>query len=390
MTSRRSQMRLRPHMLVWARERSGLGVDELARKVSVKPERVHDWERSGGITMPQAERLAKATRAPFGYLFMSDPPDERLPIPDFRARGDDARTRPSPDLLETVYAMQRRQAWMREELIDDGAAPLDSVGAYHTNSDVARVAEAMRASLSLCGRDWAATEPNWSLALRRLRDAAEDSGNSRLLQRRRWQQHPPQARSGRVSGIRIGRRVCPLDIREQRRLQGGADVHACSRIGASAHWRKLACPPSGTWNPRPTPPNDFGDQAAAEFLVPEDEILAVWSDAKQGDAPCQVIARRFKVSSIVAARRALDLELIDRESFFAFYNDNRARASSGPQTSDGGNFWNTQRWRIDNRFPSAVVRAVKEGRLSYTEGYSLTGLRGETFESLSHNMGFQS
>jgi hypothetical protein len=47
--------------------------------------------------------------------------------------------------------------------------------------------------------------------------------------------------------------------------------------------------------------------------------------------------------------------------------------------STGGNFWLTQNVRLGRRFGEAVVTAVREGRLSYTEAYDLTRLYGDTF-----------
>ena len=79
--------------------------------------------------IPQAKRLARAAHVPLGYLFLSKPPQGSLPIPDFRVRGDTPPSEPSPDLLETVYAMQRRQMWVRDELLENGAEPLRFVGA---------------------------------------------------------------------------------------------------------------------------------------------------------------------------------------------------------------------------------------------------------------------
>ncbi|MEX2424336.1 MAG: helix-turn-helix transcriptional regulator, partial [Acidimicrobiia bacterium] len=68
-------------MITWARERAGLGVEELQRRF----QRLPDWE-SGEIhpTMRQLEDYAKATHTPVGYLFLAEPPEEPLPVADFR------------------------------------------------------------------------------------------------------------------------------------------------------------------------------------------------------------------------------------------------------------------------------------------------------------------
>ena len=46
----------------------------------------------------------------------------------------------------------------------------------------------------------------------------------------------------------------------------------------------------------------------------------------------------------------------------------------------GGDFYRTQDVRLGRRFASAVVRAVREGRILYRDAYRLTDLKGETFQ----------
>jgi hypothetical protein len=78
-------------------------------------------------TLHQLDAFSKATSTPLGYFFLSEPPDERLPIPHFRSLENGHPHRPSPDLLETVQLMERRQAWMHEYLLEQGHEPLGFV-----------------------------------------------------------------------------------------------------------------------------------------------------------------------------------------------------------------------------------------------------------------------
>ena len=55
---------------------------------------------------------------------------------------------------------------------------------------------------------------------------------------------------------------------------------------------------------------------AAEFLVPEKELKNMWPTACKNPQRFQALARYFKVSEIVVARRALDLKMITREDYF--------------------------------------------------------------------------
>ena len=93
------------------------------------------------------------------------------------------------------------------------------------------------------------------------------------------------------------------------------------------------------------------------------------------------------MSAIVAAYRALDLDLIDRDTFFALYNKYKCQAESRKATTGRGTIWDTQRWRIGPRFAGAVARAAGEGRLLYREAYSLTGLKSDTFDQMPEKMG---
>ncbi len=97
---------LQPRLLQWARDRAGLTAETLAEKLGVSAEKVAAWEQDGQITYRQAEKLAGVTHTAFGYLFLAEPPDERLPIPDLRTVGSVAAGRPSPDLLDVIYQSQ--------------------------------------------------------------------------------------------------------------------------------------------------------------------------------------------------------------------------------------------------------------------------------------------
>src|SRR3989442_13068990 len=95
---------VKPALLRWARERAGLGVDELTHRFP----RLADWEReTARPTLKQLEQFANATHTPVGYLFLPEPPVERVPIPDFRTAGNRRIEHPSPDLLDTVYVCHK-------------------------------------------------------------------------------------------------------------------------------------------------------------------------------------------------------------------------------------------------------------------------------------------
>ena len=383
MTSRRLQITLQPEVLKWARERAGLEHPELARKLRVSPERVSEWERNGKISVAQADRLAQRTHTALGFLYLTEPPEERLPIPDFRTR-DDAPP-PSSDLLETIYLMQRRQAWMRDELIEGGAEPLDFIGAYGTDVHPRQVGAAMRDALQLT-ENWAEQLDAWSDALRHLRHLVDAAGVlvsfNGVVGNNAYRKLDPDEFQG----------FALVDEYASLIFVNSADFMAAQMFTLAHELAHLFIAQSGISNLEYLqPPSDeteqFCNKAAAEFLIPEEELRAFWPSARRTNDPYQTIARKFKVSSLVAARRALDLDLIDRDAFLLFYNPRVDRWRRGQQRQgSGGHFWNSQKWRIGPRFASAIIRAVGEGRLPYREAYNLTGLKGEAFENMPKKM----
>ena len=387
MNSRRQQVSLQPDVLTWARERAGISREELARKLHVKIERIVQWEETGNISVAQADKLAYHTHTPLGYLYLSEPPEEDLPIPDFRTRrSDESSPRPSPNLLDTVYAMQRRQAWMREELTTHyEEPPLPFVGAFALTDDPAEVAQAMRQALDIVD-NWAASAPSLSLALRHLRDKSEDAGILVVFNGVVGNNTSRKLDTQEFQGFALVDEHVPLVF------VNNADFKAAQMFTLAHELAHVFVGETGLTHFEDMRPADhetelFCDRAAAEFLVPELDLRAFWGRTVDTSPPFERIARQFKVSSLVAARRALDLEMIDRDDFFVFYNDSKHRVAFEKQlATGGGDFWNNQMWRVGTRFATAVYRAVMDGRLTYTEAYSLTDLRGETFENMAVKM----
>lgn len=387
MTSKRLQITLQPDVLRWARERADLSAEKLAAKLKVKSERVLEWEDSGNISMAQSRRLAVATYTPYGHLFLSKPPEESLPIADFRTIGDEPLRRPSPNLLDTVYAMQRRQEWMRDEVIlQYEELSLPFVGAFTAADNPVEVAKAMRDALDIVD-GWGESVPNWSIALRHLRDKSEDAGIlvvfNGIVGNNTHRKLDPEE----FQGFALVDEYAPLVF------VNNTDFKAAQMFTLAHELAHIFIGETGVSHFEDMQPVDndtehFCDKTAAEFLVPEGEFREFWNEAKRTRDPYSSAARQFKVSSIVAARRALDLRLTGRSEFFEFYNrhtDREWRASQ--QSVKGGNFWFNQIWRVGPRFASSVFCAAKEGRLTYTEAYSLTDLKGDTFERIPEYIG---
>ncbi len=371
-------------VLRWAVERagrSGRSEDKLRKKFP----KIQQWlSGEGQPTLRQLEDLAKATLTPFGFFFLEEPPEERMPIPHFRTLRGETPSKPSPDLLETIQMMQQRQVWMREFLIEQGQEQLPFASSARVGEQPLSIAQRIRSTLGF-DEGWAAKQPTWTDGLGVLRGAMEDAGilvvvNGIVGNNTHRKLDPDEFR-----GFVLADEYAPL------MFVNGADGKAAQMFTLGHELAHVFFGSSAAFDLRKMQPADDPteqacDSVSAEFLVPEHELHQVWLSVQDDLEPFQAIARKFKVSEIVAARRALDLALINEEAFHEFYRDykrderRRAAAALRRQKKKGGDFYANQNFRVGRRFASAVVRAAREGKLLYSEAYQLTGLYGKTFE----------
>ena len=177
-----SRIAVKPELIRWARERAGLTESALVERFP----KYMEWEIGRSHpTLRQLEGLAKKTMTPFGYFFLPEPPEEQLPIPDFRTLRDRLVRRPSPNLLETIHTMQMRQDWMRDYLIEQGANPFPFVRSVTLESSPFEAARRIRETVGMTS-GWAREHPTWTAALLGLRRSVEAHWGDGGDQWRRW------------------------------------------------------------------------------------------------------------------------------------------------------------------------------------------------------------
>ena len=378
-----SHLSVQPALLRWARERSGMDESVLSQRV---PQLKH-WEQGDKQpTLKQLEAFAKATNTPLGFLFLPTPPNERLPIRDLRTVKE-GPSRPSPELLDTIYGMQRRQDWWREERAECEAGAFEFVGSARLSDDPAAVGQEMRRTVGIAD-DWAAQVANWQEAVSELRRRIEGLGVMTV-----------------INGVVGNNTHRKLDVAEFRGFAltdpqaplvfvNGADAKSAQLFTLAHELAHVWLGPEGEGLsgfdgifPGDTRVEKFCDEAAAEFLVPARELKERWRAVKDAPDAFEQIARRFKVSPIVAGRRAMDLHLVNRDTFFVFYTAYTKRERQRLKPAGGGDFYNNQNTRVGAAFARSVMRAALEGRVSFKEAYDLTGLRGGAFQKYSRRLG---
>jgi len=360
---------INPNILRWMRERGGLDVGDAAHAASISPDQLIRWE--AGESQPtfiQAQKLAQALHAPFGYLFLSEPPAENLPLPDLRTVGGAPVPRPSVDLLDTIRLSLQRQTWYLDHQHDEGADPLPFVARFATDAPVRAVAADMRAVL---GIDVENGQRTWEVYFRQLIDAAESVG---ILVMR--------------SGIVGNNTHRPLDVAEFRGFAvshplaplvfiNSADAPAARLFTVMHELAHVWVGSSGISNGSPGNARReevFCNAVAGEFLAPHDVFTPLWT-ASTTSLPERLaeLALRFHVSRLVIMRRALDLGLVDHATYQQHYQAELAAFRDKP--GGGGSFYRNASVKNSKRFARAVLAEALSGRLLLRDAGRLLGMQ---------------
>lgn len=374
---------VRPKLLRWARQRVSLSPDQLAISMKVPLEKVVEWERSGAITLARLKKLAQKTHTPLGYFFLHEPPDDSLPIADFRTSPKATRERPSPGLLDTLYLCQRRQGWYREYLISEGAQPLTFVGTTTISTEPEAVARSIEKAIELS----TATRANlstWTEALPDLVRHIEDAGILVMRSGIVGNNTHRKLDVGEFRGFVLSDEYAPLIF------VNAADAKAAQMFTFAHELTHIWLGQSGVSDVQIVSDNQgekFCNSVAAELLVPMVEFKQLWQRTADVAAEVQTLAKHFKVSALVLLIRALEAGSVSYDQFHVLYSNELARQKGAP-TGTGGDFYKTQGSRLGRQFSEAVIVSALSGRLTYTEAFRLLGVKSEkVLDNMAQRLG---
>jgi len=367
-------------LLRWAIDRSGRPEPDVRERFPNLPA----WEAgTKEPTFRQLQDFATATRTPFGYLLLDEPPEERLPIADLRTVGDEP-PRPSANLLDSVYLCQRRQDWYRDYAIAQGHEALDFVGSVTTATAAERVAADIRqrADFGMDRRGYR----TWSDAVLGLAESLERIGILVMI-------------SGIVGG-NTHRALDPEDFRgftladvvapvifvnaaDSKSAQSFTLAHEAAHV-----WLGGSAVSSVELDEDPALPTErWCNAVAAELLVPLRDLRDAYRPGLELRNQLDQLTRRYKVSSLVVLRRLHDAGYLRWAEFRDAYENERVRAAAAIGGS-GGDFYLTTPIRTSKRFLEAIIRDTVEGQTLYREAFRLLGFQSQaTFDTFARRQG---
>jgi Zn-dependent peptidase ImmA (M78 family)/transcriptional regulator with XRE-family HTH domain len=368
-------LQISPNILRWAAEQRGLSLDELAGLLGT-PSKLEEF-KAGKLSIAQTETLARKTHIPFGYFFLDTPPATiKRSLPDLRQLPDHAPL--SVDFFDTLDDVLRKQQWYQDYMRDQGVQPLPFVGKYAFNAQhaPAHVAFDIRSTLQITEQDRQESKDHkafYSL----LSEKIESIG---VLVFRSGIVKSNTKRSLSVDefrGFAISDPLVPVIF------INGKDSEAAWIFTLAHELAHIWLGESGVSDVVPNQPNHanletYCNKIAAELLTPESEFLAAWEQAPKQFG---ILSKKFKVSQLVIARRALDLGKIDWPSYQTIAN-----ASKKTSNSDGGNPFRSFPIRNSKRLTKAIVANALSGQTMLREAASLLNVRPETVIELSKRL----
>lgn len=374
-----------PGLIRWARVRSRRDDSEFTARFP----HLAAWEQgTARPTWRQLNQFADFTYTPVGYLLLGSPPPEPLPIPDLRTIADRGVSDPSPDLLDTIYLCEQRQAWYADFATTRGLPPSTLAGSTRA-SGLPRPVEVAHHLTRTTGFSVEArrTMSTWEEALRDMRTRIDGAGVLVM-----------------ISGIVGSNSHRPLDVQE---FRGFALVDPLAPLifvngksTKSAQMFTLAHELAHVWLGQSgvsdadttTFPTDrverWCNEVAAEFLVPLETLHELLEPREPIREAMRRLARVFKVSTIVVLRRLHEAGRVGREEFWAEHEAEVDRLAALQRGSAGGDYYRTQPARVGRRFAQAVIVDALEGQTLYRDAFRLLGVRSvSTFNELARSLG---
>ncbi|MFI9805056.1 ImmA/IrrE family metallo-endopeptidase [Streptomyces sp. NPDC052301] len=379
------RVQVEPALLRWAVERAGWSDDQVAKRAP----KLNAWLAGDARpTLKQLEQFAQATHAPIGLLFLPTPPDEPVPIPDMRTIGNRSISRPSVDLLDTIYSCQSRQDWYRDYANMHGYPHVEFVGSARLSDNPLTVAGHVRQLLRFEIED-RVSFPSWKEALRGLIDRIENAGVLVMVNGIVGVDTHRKLDPREFRGFALSDPVAPLIF------VNGADTKAAQIFTmvhelAHVYLGQSALSDAALAKQTDNDAEKWCNLVAAEVLVPMMDLRGAY----RGDptvAELTRLARRYRVSTLVVLKRLFDGKFLQWDDYQSRYADELSRVMAllkAGEGSGGGDFYNVHPLRLSRQFARAVITDTLEGGTQFRDAYSLLGTKKhQTFQNLVEKIG---
>ncbi|OPZ86460.1 MAG: helix-turn-helix protein [bacterium ADurb.Bin429] len=367
-----------PAVLTWARTEMGLDIADIADHFGKPEDEIRGWESgSDAPTYRQLEKLAKKLKRPLSAFFMPTvPPSTPLP--------DDHRTMPgvipggyTPETLFAFRQVRNMLGDTRELLDELGYGIVYSLPQWTRRDDPDLMADRLRHQLGVTMETQIKELESHYAAIDLWRSMLFDHGV--IIRVCRMPLADVRAFcffSDELAGIGLSN-----EDREHGRIF--SLFHEVAHLGLQSPGVSGVVSQAASSGSHNQDLEQYCDRFAAAFLMPSSDAAVHESLVRLSHnfvlEGAQLVARRFKVSKYVAARRALDLGYVQGDIYWKAVNlwmalDRKLAREKKERGGGGGDYNATQVSYTGKRFVSLVVQAVNRGLISSVEAGRLIGV----------------
>lgn len=382
-----------PNVLKWARESARMTEETAAAKVSVKVDRLKEWEAgTSQPTIKQAQTLAKAYKRPFALFFLPEIPRDFQPLQDFRKSGSKSLTTSSIFIIREI---QQKQAWISDVYSENQEEKLDFVGRFSIEDDPQSVAKDILDTLKINPALYKTDNP-----IKEWIDAAESNGI--FVSRTSFIHSRLKLDSEELQGFAIADAHAPfvfVNSDDWNAPQLFTLVHELAHIWIAETGISNEVEPDLKQKDKFHPVELFCNEVAANALMPKEIILNFDSASFNNSKDVFKVAKQLGVSSFALLVRALNLNIISLPIYqklkkqadidFAEYLKREAEKKAKQKVKDkqgGPNYFLLQLNRNSRLFTQTVLDAFRGGFIEPTLASNLLNVQVNKFSKLESQL----
>ena len=393
--------RVKPEILLWARQTAGLSPAEAVHKLGSRAARgVAPLDRLAALetgavepTRPMLVKMAKHYRRPLLTFYLSAPPGKGDRGQDFRTLPNDHSAEDEAFLDALIRDVRARQSLVRAVLAEEEeTVPLSFVGSMRQSDGVAAVVESIRTTLDFSSDQFrAAANPNAAFA--RLRSKTEAAGVFVLLIGNLGSHHTTISLDT-FRGFVLADEIAPfiaINDQDSRAAWSFTVLHELTHLWLGQTGI------SGRRADRDV--EQFCNDVAGEFLLPRAELAPLRRTAHSTAADIEPVIGRFaearNISRSMVAYKLLRERVITRQVWRQLSDlfrerwqmERLIRRQRNREKQGGPSYYTLRRHRVGASLIELVGRLMAAGELTTSKAGRVLGVKPWQVQSLVDTAG---
>lgn len=367
---------VKTEIIDWAIDNGEKEESELKKKYALdawkNPQTDHD-----NPTFKQIQDFSRDTHIPFNYFFKDKLPEEKNEFVKFRTINNDT-VQPSRRLIDTIYAMETRQEWMKEYLLDQNKTvsfqfskifsdTMDPVAVSKDVLELLNLSDTLGIAMSDDDFFNVIRTQISSLGIMVMQNGIVGTNTQRPLDVEEFR------------AFVLIDSVIPLifvNSRDSKKAKIFSLIHELIHVFLGNNEVLNVSPEDDIANER------WINQVTINVLIPANKIDKLISKKVSPENNVKLLSRRFHTSLVATAIRMKELHI---------WGDNIVDWSKKEQSkylqlkfekkSSGGDFYNTAISRIDRYFANAIINTESSGSMAIVQAASMLGVTLKTYDT---------